>query len=159
MEPEPERSGEDVANTQSQPERGLSIRTKSENAGLTCSCKDVADTYGESGLETSSPTSSIRSLRESRNNACGCCGKQSTGISGGAIKPELGGVLDGLSDWLDRHPWPAGQGAEQYDWEPPRVATGVKDRVGRLKALGNAVNPVQIYPILAAIKAIDDMMQ
>ncbi|MEK3770073.1 hypothetical protein MKY14_16090 [Paenibacillus sp. FSL R5-0887] len=38
------------------------------------------------------------------------------------------------------------------------MATGVKDRVGRLKALGNAVNPRQIYPIMAAIKAIDDAL-
>lgn len=29
----------------------------------------------------------------------------------------------------------------------------------RLKAVGNAVNPYQIYPILAAIKQIDDMMK
>jgi len=37
------------------------------------------------------------------------------------------------------------------DWEPPRIATGVKDRVQRLKALGNAVVPQQAYPILKAI--------
>jgi DNA (cytosine-5)-methyltransferase 1 len=74
------------------------------------------------------------------------------------IKSGLGGVLDGLSDWLDRYQWPAGLGAEQYEWEPPRVATGVKDRVGRLKGLGNAVNPRQIYPVFAAIKAINDQL-
>lgn len=85
--------------------------------------------------------------------------------SWGAIKrgakrttePGLGGVLNGLSSWLDGYRWPAARGQPQHDWEPPRVATGVKDRVGRLKALGNAVNPVQVYPILASIKAIDDM--
>lgn len=49
-----------------------------------------------------------------------------------------------------------GQG--QYAWEPPRVAEGVKDRTGRLKALGNAVNPLQIYPIMYAIKYINDRM-
>lgn len=75
-----------------------------------------------------------------------------------AIESELGGVLDGLSDWMDRYKWPAGQGAEQYDWEPPRVATGIKERTSRLKALGNAVNPVQFYPIMAAIKAINDRL-
>jgi DNA (cytosine-5)-methyltransferase 1 len=70
----------------------------------------------------------------------------------------MGGVLDGLSNWLDRHQWPAGLGQEQYEWEPPRVATGVKDRVGRLKALGNAVVPQQIYPIFAAIREVERMM-
>ncbi|MED0704919.1 DNA cytosine methyltransferase [Aneurinibacillus aneurinilyticus] len=66
----------------------------------------------------------------------------------------MGGVLDGISDWLDGHKWPAGYGQEQYEWEPPRVATGVKDRVWRLKGLGNAVVPHQIYPIFAAIVTI-----
>lgn len=81
-----------------------------------------------------------------------CLGKERT------IESVLGGVLDGLSDWLDGHRWPAGLGQEQYDWEPPRVATGVKDRAPRLKALGNAVNPYQVYPILAAIKHINDLI-
>ncbi len=48
------------------------------------------------------------------------------------------------------HQWPAGPG-EQREWEPPRVATGKKDRVSRLKCLGNAVVPQQVYPILKAI--------
>lgn len=39
-----------------------------------------------------------------------------------------------------------------------RVANGIPNRIHRLKALGNAVVPQQIYPILAAIKHIDDMM-
>ena len=54
----------------------------------------------------------------------------------------LGRVVDGISPWLD---------------EPdiPRVATGVKNRVDRLKCLGNAVVPQQVYPILAAIAEIE----
>lgn len=67
-----------------------------------------------------------------------------------AVESGVGGVLNGFSAGLDGHRWPAGPG-EQYDWEPPRVATGVKDRVARLKALGNAVVPAQVYPILKAI--------
>ncbi|MCY9539203.1 hypothetical protein M5X17_30940 [Paenibacillus alvei] len=59
---------------------------------------------------------------------------------------------------MEEYPQPAPMGQPQHDWEPPRVATGVKDRVGRLKALGNAVDPAQIFPVLYAIKAIDDYM-
>ena len=58
-------------------------------------------------------------------------------------KPGLGGVADGLPHWLD---------------EPlnvPRLAQGVKDRVGRLKCLGNAVVPQQFYSIFRAILEIE----
>ena len=32
---------------------------------------------------------------------------------------------------------PAALGQPQHEWEPPRVAKGIPDRVNRLKALGN----------------------
>lgn len=60
-----------------------------------------------------------------------------------AAKPGLGGVAYGISHWLD---------------EPlnvPRIARGVKDRVGRLKCLGNAVVPQQFYPVFQAIVQIE----
>ena len=43
----------------------------------------------------------------------------------------------------------------QYDYEPPRVIQGQKSRAKRLKCLGNAVVPQQIYPIFAAIAEIE----
>ena len=39
---------------------------------------------------------------------------------------------------------------------PFGVADGVANRVDRIKAIGNAVRPQQIYPIFAAIKAIEE---
>ncbi|MHC1760545.1 MAG: hypothetical protein AB9917_13755 [Negativicutes bacterium] len=51
--------------------------------------------------------------------------------------------------------WPAGQGEEQYNYEPLRVIQGQKNRAKRLKCLGNAVNPYQAVPIFAAIKEIE----
>ncbi len=60
-----------------------------------------------------------------------------------AAKPGLGGMADGVSCWMD---------------EPlniPRIARGVKDRVNRLKCLGNAVVPQQFYPIFRAIAEME----
>lgn len=68
-----------------------------------------------------------------------------------SAQPGLGRMADGISGRMDRdldfiinHYW---------DDEPdvPRTATGIPDRVGRLKALGNAVVPQQFYPIFQAI--------
>jgi DNA (cytosine-5)-methyltransferase 1 len=45
-------------------------------------------------------------------------------------------------------------GISYWSHEPdgiPRVATGIKDRVNRLKGLGNAVVPQQIYLVYKAI--------
>lgn len=62
-------------------------------------------------------------------------------------------MADGLSGGMDRdfiinHYW---------DIEPdiPRIATGILNRVGRLKALGNAVVPQQFYPIFQAVADIE----
>lgn len=58
-------------------------------------------------------------------------------------QPGLGGVADGIPCWMD---------------EPlnvPRIAPGVKDRVGRLRCLGNAVVPQQFYPIFWGIAEIE----
>ena len=37
--------------------------------------------------------------------------------------------------------WPAGRGASQYDWEPPRLTAVKEHRANRLKALGNSIVP------------------
>ena len=47
----------------------------------------------------------------------------------------------------------------QWEFEPNvgRVANGIPSRVDRLKCLGNAVVPQQVYPILKAIADIENM--
>ena len=64
-----------------------------------------------------------------------------------AVESDVGGVANGISYWLDGY-W-------RIEPDIPRVATGVKNRVDRLKCLGNAVVPQQVYPILKAIAEID----
>lgn len=65
----------------------------------------------------------------------------------------LGGVVDGFSDRMD------GDSMIDHYWdeEPdiPRIATGIQNRVGRLKALGNAVVPQQFYPVFKAIEEVE----
>lgn len=73
------------------------------------------------------------------------------------IESRVGGVLDGLSSRLDGFRWPAGRRQQQHDWEPPRVKSGVKNRAGRLKSLGNAVVPEQFYPVFEAMMQIEAM--
>jgi DNA (cytosine-5)-methyltransferase 1 len=50
-----------------------------------------------------------------------------------------------------------------HNWQAtPRILRrnhGIPDALDRVKALGNAVVPQQIYPILAAIKQIDNMLK
>ncbi|MFH5187129.1 DNA (cytosine-5-)-methyltransferase [Paenibacillus sp. TAB 01] len=55
--------------------------------------------------------------------------------------------------------WGTPSGWEQWSTEPDvgRVANGIPNRVDRLKALGNAVVPQQIYPIFKAIMEIEAM--
>lgn len=75
-------------------------------------------------------------------------GKRQLGGSGRrSVESGLGMLVDGLSYWLDGY-W-------RVEPNIPRVATGVKNRVDRLKCLGNAVVPQQVYPILAAIAEIE----
>lgn len=48
----------------------------------------------------------------------------------------------------------AGRGEQQHEWEPPRIATGIKDRAKRIKAIGNTNPPQMYYPIYKAIVEI-----
>jgi len=62
---------------------------------------------------------------------------------------------------LDFPCWPAGRGAEQHLWEPPRVVPSgeVPERPARIKMLGNAVVPQQATLLFEAIVEMDERMQ
>lgn len=70
-------------------------------------------------------------------------------------EPSVARSIDGVSRRLDETRWPARRGEPQYNWEPPRVSYGRKPYdYERRKALGNAVVPLQVYPILRKIYLI-----
>lgn len=67
--------------------------------------------------------------------------------------------LDALINFISAFPQPALMGQGQHAWEPPRVANGVNNRVARLKALGNAVDPLQALPVLYGIRVIHEWLE
>jgi len=103
--------------------------------------QDVADTEGE-GLEGADTEGSP--CRAGQPSEYGQGRRQADWW---ATQSGLGRVVDELPPGLDGH----------FDREPdiPRVATGVKDRVSRLKALGNAIVPAVAFEIIRVIKEIE----
>lgn len=109
------------------------------------------------------------------NNRAGITSKAGDGLStmvkrqgAGQLNPDWIEILQGLPiGWTDLEcanpePWPGWPAPPdmggQYAYEPPRTATGIKNRLKRLKALGNC-NPPQIYAsFLKAIAAIDSVV-
>jgi hypothetical protein len=83
--------------------------------------------------------------QESREEREQLASRQDSSLSKGHTQSELGGVADGIPTRLDGH--------LGFEREPniPRVATGIPDRVNRLKALGNSIVPQIVYNIGLAI--------
>jgi DNA (cytosine-5)-methyltransferase 1 len=107
--------------------------------------QDVADTerlgqQGQGELERPGNTAQDSDGQTGGSND----GRQgSTGQ--GHTQSELGRMADGIPTRLDGH--------LGFEREPniPRVATGIPDRVNRLKALGNSIVPQIVYNIGLAI--------
>lgn len=173
------RNSEDVANTKSKCEGRLFVRETQENPGFVGSREDVqySDGAGREEQYTSQesdkkgfpgwgcdegyvchPTSKRLQNRTSQSMVRQRTQEQKPQRSvRRTAESVLGGVADGVSDWLDEdldflinHYW---------DKEPdiPRIATGIEHRIDRLKCLGNAVVPQQFYPIFKAIADVERM--
>ncbi|EJW14759.1 cytosine-specific methyltransferase [Paenibacillus alvei DSM 29] len=132
-----------------------------------------ANTNCKPRLETDQASSSIRSEWYTRDNVGRCRRASTSGAGRWTTESRLGGMsyefsdwldgcganpLDSIAKWMEEYLQPAFMGHPQNDWEPPRVVKGINSKEGRLKALGNAVDPVQILPMMYGIKAIDDYM-
>lgn len=167
-----------MADSKSQTKGRLPIRKKTEQPGFISGCEDVQHTNGTGRKEQHTPEEpdqqGFPGRRCHTRNICNTTGEGLPYRSGKSmerqeqeqkserpmrrtVEPILGGVADGISDWMDRdldflinHYW---------DDEPdiPRIATGIEHRVDRLKCLGNAVVPQQFYPIFKAIAEVENL--
>jgi len=107
--------------------------------------EDVADTerLGQQGQGEHERPSNTE--KDSEGQASGTDDGSQGQTGQGHIEPGVGGMADGVSARLDGH--------YGFEREPniPRVATGIPERVNRLKALGNSIVPQVIYNIGLAI--------
>lgn len=153
-------SGEDVqhADSPGRKEQHLAGEPDSEGfPGGRCDERDshVSDTYN--GSRDVRRNGEFSEVEETGRERCNFGNGEEEHEPGEwrSVEPGLGGVVDGISNWMDgdldfilNHYW---------DTEPdiPRIAEGIPHRVDRLKALGNAVVPQQFYPIFKAIAEIE----
>ncbi len=107
--------------------------------------EDVANTerLGQQGQGEHERPSNTK--KDSKGQASGTDDGSQGQTGQGHTEPGVGGMADGVSARLDGH--------YGFEREPniPRVATGIPERVNRLKALGNSIVPQVIYNIGLAI--------
>ena len=124
---------DDVANTDIQRLQGRQREELRECAGKrsawTC-CAYVPDTES---AERDGEEQSAEQTGGSRPSNCG----------GRAAQSRLGGMADGISDWMDE------------PTEVPRVTNERANRTNRIKCLGNAVVPQQFYIFFKLIHDIE----
>ena len=118
---------------------GKSEKEKQEQSRVSGLCTDVSD----------SESTELQGRRETTRGwraKSGCSSRRSA-------QPGLGGVVDGISPWLERGMSTPGCWAPEPE-QVPRVTRKKKNRADRLKCLGNAVVPQQFYPIFQAIAEV-----
>ena len=125
------------SNTKTESEQGKKTGNLDRSSGR----QDVAYSNSE-GLQGSEKAGDTQESREEREQLAS---RQDSSLSKGHTEPQLGGMADGVSPRLDGH--------LGFEREPniPRVATGIPDRVNRLKTLGNSIVPQIVYNIGLAI--------
>jgi len=139
-----QREGRKVLSSE-QHDRGEIRSEVGRTGGVSGKEEDVADSerlgqQGQRELERPSNTAKDSDGQTGRPN------DGSQGSAGqGHTEPQLGGMADGVSPRLDGH--------LGFEREPsiPRVATGIPNRVNRLKTLGNSIVPQIVYNIGLAI--------
>lgn len=145
--------GHDVANSYNSRLQGRDSAVMRECAGEQFAGESGSFLSDSNGLQfTRCGTVAEQERFSQPSNVCGGAVGYADGNADGCGRPVesgLGGVVNGLPFGMD----------ESLGWPPepdiPRVAKGIKNRVNRLKCLGNAVVPAQVYPILKAIYEVE----
>ena len=140
----PEPEGEDVSDPES-PERDRS-EPRTESAGISGPadlCDDVS--YADDRGRTLWGEWELQTAAEAEGTGSDLRGRAPEHEPGpwGTTESRLGGVADGISDWMDE---PAGV---------PRLTDVKKDRANRIRTLGNAAIPAQFRPFYAAIMEVE----
>lgn len=120
--------------------------------GLAWSGRIGSANSGEVVGHTDEPRLQGRGGLHERTDQCTSRTRSAPLQSRGESEPRLGRTgLNELSARLDGYRWASRPAEAQQEWEPLRLAKGIRNRCARLKALGNAVVPAQVEPILWVI--------
>lgn len=118
------------------------------SAGPSDGCVNVS--YSDDRRGTMRRNGELSAVDETERRGCDNRGGTAEHVTGERrpAEPGLGGVVDGVPAWMDRY-W-----VEEPDI--PRLTDNKKNRVDRLKCLGNAVYWRQFYPIFEAIREVEE---